>query len=98
MPNGGVIEITTDRVDLVTGASTSSSFVRARVKDEGVGMTPDVLGRVFDPFFSTKGDTGTGLGLPHVQTFMEAAGGRIEISSEPGVGTIFDLLFPSLGV
>ena len=98
MPNGGLVEIVTERLVLANRASAPplSNYVRVRVKDQGVGMTPDVVGRVFDPFFSTKGETGTGIGLPQVRTFMEMVGGHAEIASEPGVGTVFDLLFPAL--
>ena len=57
-------------------------------------MSAETVGRVFDPYFTTKGDTGTGLGVPQVQAFMLAMGGRVLVSSEPGKGTSFDLLFP----
>lgn len=89
MPNGGLVEIVTERLVLANEASGSSplrSYVRVRVKDQGAGMTPEVVGRVLDPFFSTKGETGTGIGLPQVRTFMEMVGGHVEISSEPGGG------------
>jgi signal transduction histidine kinase len=55
-----------------------------------------VLQKIFDPLFTTKGETGTGLGLPQVCAFMRLIGGHIEVASEPGAGTIFDLLFPAV--
>lgn len=97
MPNGGVIQIVTEQLALAGDASLDfTRYVRVRVKDQGVGMTPEVVSRVFDPFFSTKGEAGTGIGLPQVKTFMEMVGGRVEIASEPGTGTEFDLIFPAL--
>jgi signal transduction histidine kinase len=58
-------------------------------------MPAEVLQHIFDPLFTTKGEKGTGLGLPQVCAFMRLIGGRIDVASEPGIGTTFDLLFPS---
>jgi signal transduction histidine kinase len=51
--------------------------------------------RIFDPLFTTKGEKGTGLGLPQVCTFMQAMHGHVSFVSEAGHGTTFDLWFPS---
>jgi nitrogen-specific signal transduction histidine kinase len=58
-------------------------------------MPLDVLQRIFDPYFTTKGETGTGLGVPQVCAFMKAAGGFVSIDSQIGRGTVFDLFFPA---
>lgn len=65
------------------------------VADTGVGIAEDVLGRIFEPFFSTKGDQGNGLGLPAVKSVMDQHGGRIEVDSKLGEGTTFRLVFPA---
>ena len=54
--------------------------------DTGPGIAPDVLPKVFEPLFSTRG-FGTGLGLPTVRQIVEQHGGTVDIASEPGVGT-----------
>lgn len=98
LPNGGEVQISTDRWTVETaiaGSPPPGTYVRVRVKDNGQGMPAEVLQKVFDPFFTTKGEKGTGLGLPHVYAFMRLIGGHVSISSAPGVGTTFDLLFPS---
>src|SRR5688572_581960 len=99
MPDGGDILIHTDRCRVERGSSGSpspGSYVLVRVKDCGRGMPPDVLRQVLDPFFTTKGDKGTGLGLPQVSAFMRTSGGHLSIASEQGAGTTIDLLFPSI--
>jgi signal transduction histidine kinase len=97
MPNGGEIRISTARWDVTsaaTGTPAPGLYVRVRVEDSGHGMPADVLRKVFDPVFTTKGEKGTGLGLPQVQASMRLIGGHVDIASEPGVGTTVDLLFP----
>jgi signal transduction histidine kinase len=99
MPNGGEIRIVTERLDQKTATSDSlgpGMYARVCVEDNGHGMPEEVLRRVFDPFFTTKGETGTGIGLPQVRAYAQMVGGRVRISSEPGLGTTVDLLFPSI--
>ena len=99
MPNGGEIRIITERLiqkTSVPNAPEPGEYVRVRVKDHGQGMTPADLRKVFNPFFTTKGQMGTGIGLPQVQAFMQIVGGQVSIASEQGIGTTVDLWFPSM--
>ena len=70
--------------------------VTVNVIDNGCGMTDDVLSRCFDPFFSTKGEDGTGLGLSVVYGVIQRHKGSIDVKSKPGEGTTFTLSFPAL--
>jgi CheY-like chemotaxis protein len=65
------------------------------IRDTGVGMSPEVLEHSFEPFFSTKGEQGTGLGLATVHGIVSQLGGRIEVDSQVGSGTTFTLRLPS---
>ena len=66
--------------------SVDGGLARIEIMDTGCGMAPDVLAKIFQPWFSTK-NTGTGLGLPTTKRIIEAHGGSIEVRSEPGRGT-----------
>jgi signal transduction histidine kinase len=99
MPRGGTIQITTTRCDLEADTrkgGVAGAYVRVRVKDNGLGMTEDVANKIFEPFFTTKGENGTGLGIPQVCAFMRHVGGRLNVESEVGRGTTFDLFFPAV--
>jgi len=65
-----------------------------RVRDTGCGMEPGAAEKIFDPFFSTKGGRGTGLGLPVARKIVEEHGGTMRVASEPGRGTEFVLVLP----
>lgn len=69
-------------------------YVGVSVIDDGEGMPPDVLRRATEPFFTTKGRRGTGLGLSQVYGFVRQVGGALRIESAPGAGTAVHLLFP----
>jgi signal transduction histidine kinase len=65
------------------------------ISDTGSGMTPDVLSRIFDPFYTTK-LSGRGLGLAAVQGIIRNHNGWINVSSAPGQGTRFEILLPCM--
>ncbi|MBA3962361.1 MAG: response regulator [Chthoniobacterales bacterium] len=86
MPSGGTITLRTYR---------SADKVSFEVIDTGVGMTEEVRTRCLEPFFSTKGNRGTGLGLSMTFGVIKRHEGELEIESEPGRGTTFRINFPS---
>lgn len=86
MPDGG---------NIVLRTREEAGYVRIEVADCGTGMTPAELDRCLEPFFTTKGERGTGLGLSVAYGIIQRHGGKIEIASEKGVGTVFSLLIPT---
>ncbi len=94
MPRGGKLTVTTDLVK-VEQESSKSGWVRLRVSDTGCGMPATVKARIFEPFFTTKEvGKGTGLGLATVFGIVQQHAGFIEVDSEEGRGTTFNILFP----
>jgi signal transduction histidine kinase len=89
MPSGGDL-----RIEAVGPEGADSNLAVIRVTDTGNGMAPDVLARACDPFFSTKGLNGTGLGLSMVHGFAKQSGGDLRIFSEPARGTCVELWLP----
>lgn len=78
------------------GQSLAGDFVRIYVADNGVGMTPDVMARIYEPFFTTKArGQGTGLGLPTAYRIVRHHRGWIEVHSTPRKGTTFDIYLPA---
>jgi signal transduction histidine kinase len=69
-------------------------MLELQVRDDGVGMPPEVLKKVGKPWFSTKQE-GTGLGIANCQRLIGRAGGRMRIESEQGVGTTVTILLPT---
>ncbi|MEJ0071131.1 MAG: ATP-binding protein [Pseudomonadota bacterium] len=101
MPCGGKLTIRLRRVALDApdvarpAALKPGSYARITVSDTGTGMGPEVLARVYEPFFSTKAiDKGTGLGLSQVYGLVQQAEGFITIASVPGSGTTVTILLP----
>lgn len=88
MPNGGKLRVDT----MVVGKE-----VALRITDQGTGMSEEVLGRLYEPFYSTKAKAiGNGLGMFIVDAVVKRAGGRVEVESEEGVGTIVTLYLPAV--
>lgn len=84
------VHVSLDRVD--------ASRVQVAISDTGEGMSPDVIARVFDPFFTTRPvGEGTGLGLSVCHGIVSSMGGEIYVESEPGRGTIFRVVLPVVG-
>ena len=72
--------------------------IRVTVCDNGSGIPPEILARIFEPFYSTKGNRGTGLGLWVTKEIIEKHRGVVHVRSRVGKGTIFSVLFPLTGV
>ncbi len=84
MPQGGALTIVSAQRD---------SWLAIEVQDTGAGLTPDEAARIFEPFYTTKAD-GTGLGLAVSYGIIQQHGGRIEVKSAPGQGSVFTVLLP----
>ncbi len=103
MPEGGKLRLETDNVDLYAGQkgrylnASPGAYVRLTVTDTGTGMEPEVMSRLFAPFFTTKEiGKGTGLGLAIVYGIVQQNGGDIEVQSTPAVGTTFKIYLPRM--
>jgi two-component system cell cycle sensor histidine kinase/response regulator CckA len=89
MPDGGTVRVTVEH-----GAGEA----RVTVHDSGTGMDEQVRARLFQPFFTTKGERGSGLGLYSVWTDVTSMGGRISVHTERGEGTRFIIALPAAAV
>jgi PAS domain S-box-containing protein len=101
MPDGGTLTVALERERLNEPATLShgvvgpGEFLRLMVKDCGVGIAPEMLERIFNPFFTTrKTGEGTGLGLSLVDGIVRESGGAIDVHSVVGAGTQFDVYLP----
>jgi PAS domain S-box-containing protein len=101
MEHGGILNVLLERVDLAEAQSVSRGtlspgpYIRLVIKDTGVGIAPDVVERMFDPFFTTRGvGKGTGLGLSLVHGIVTDLGGAIDVKSAIGEGTSFEIWLP----
>lgn len=86
MPVGGTIKVS---------AEQQNGQVKIQVRDRGRGMTDDVRDRIFEPFFSTKGDLHSGLGLAVSYGLVNAAGGQLSVERSDTMGTVMQLALPS---
>lgn len=86
MPEGGILTVETER----------TTTVSILIKDTGSGMTLEQMTRLGEPYYSTKGSKGTGLGIMVVYSIVRAMNGTIHVESEIGKGTTFKITFPSL--
>ena len=85
MPQGGTIE---------AGTRVEGKTARFWIADTGNGMPAEVIARIFEPFYTTKGERGTGLGLSASHGIIENHAGDINVTSEPGKGTRFEVILP----
>jgi PAS domain S-box-containing protein len=97
---GGVIDLDVSRQTLTTESSVDAApgdYVRVRVRDNGIGMTPDVVTHLFEPFFTTKDvGAGTGLGLAFVDGVVRHGGGAVTVETAPHRGTTFSIYLPRI--
>ena len=101
MPNGGTVTIRTANetcpapMAFGTAIMPAGDYVRIEVADTGTGIPPEILGKIYDPFFTTKPvGQGTGLGLATVYGIVKQTGGFITVDSELGHGTTFRIFLP----
>jgi signal transduction histidine kinase/ActR/RegA family two-component response regulator len=100
MPRGGIMEVTLRNVVLTAETIPAQSsmepghYVALTVQDEGTGIPADVLGRIFDPYFTTK-EKGSGLGLAISYSIIRAHSGGVVVESEPGAGSRFTVYLPA---
>jgi CheY-like chemotaxis protein len=97
---GGTLEISLSDIDVQPGFTVfdqqaAGQYVQLVVRDTGVGMSPDVMKRVFEPFFTARGaGEGTGMGLAVVYGIVKGLSGTITVESEPGHGSTFSIFLP----
>jgi PAS domain S-box-containing protein len=99
MPSGGTIRIdaenmVVDEDPAAPGSVAPGRYVRVTVRDEGVGIPPEDLPRIFDPYFTTRGPGG-GLGLAAAHSIVHRHGGAIRVESKPGRGAAFIVMLPA---
>jgi len=97
MSEGGLITLSADNVSLEEEEVLPlppGDYVRVRVSDMGVGIPKEQIGKIYEPYFTTK-PTGTGLGLPVAYSIVRNHDGTIEVESRAGVGTTFTIYLPA---
>lgn len=98
MPDGGLVSIIAANRQLEgTGQLPAGEYVVFTVRDNGIGIAPELLSQIFEPFMTTKDvGKGTGLGLSMVYGFAQQSGGCVQVESTPGMGATFELWLPSV--
>lgn len=101
MPNGGQLTITTQTIDipLLRAESlglTAGKYVKISLTDTGHGISAENLDKIFDPFFTTKANFGNGLGLAQCYGFINSSKGVIDVNSQEGVETTFNIYLPAV--
>jgi signal transduction histidine kinase len=86
-------EVETPRIEVMAGENLARTECWLRVRDNGPGIDPTTLGKIFSPFYTSKA-RGTGLGLAISKKVVDAHGGSIEASSSPGSGAEFTITIP----
>jgi signal transduction histidine kinase len=97
MPRGGTLTFHTfnpPAAHLAGHPTLDRSRVLLRISDTGVGIDAEHVDRIFEPFYTTKGAGGSGLGLAMVHGVVQQSGGSISVESEPGKGTTFTIALP----
>jgi signal transduction histidine kinase len=97
MPDRGMLAIVSRAArpeELLDFDRVHAPYVAIEVRDTGMGISPSVRNRIFDPYFTTKEKTGSGLGLASVRQSVELCQGHVKVDSELGLGTTFTILLP----
>ena len=102
MPAGGTLRVSSESRTVSSDEAAlhgrgPGPYVELAVADTGTGMSPQTVERIFEPFFSTKGDGGTGMGLATVYGTVDQANGWIDVQSTVGKGTTFLVMLPAAG-
>lgn len=96
MPSGGSVDIDYQDAAIGDEDDESATYVAINIRDTGHGMDEATRMNLFKPFFTTKGERGTGLGLVIVDQIVSRAGGRVRVDSEPGNGTTVKIFLPRI--
>jgi CheY-like chemotaxis protein len=103
MPSGGTLRITAENIEIdenyaqINPDAKPGAYILIVIEDTGIGMKPEVMSRIFDPFYTTKEvGKGTGLGLSTTHTIVKSHGGFLNVYSEPRKGSRFSIYLPAL--
>ena len=97
MPDGGKVQIALENVGLAAGVLPplpAGNYVKISIRDHGAGIKPELLHRIFEPYFTTK-KNGNGLGLATAYSVVRKHDGTIHVDSAPGAGSVFQIFLPA---